>query len=381
MAEAALHGVLRLVGPSLVKRAADASFKVRDQMSALREDGELHVFLAGTGSPLPDPTRANVCTVVMGGGNMLIFDVGPGSYAKCMEMCLPVSKCNAIFLTHYHSDHIGELGQFLTMSWAGTGGGRKHKLPVYGPPGVEEVVAGFALAYKEDSKYREDHHGTEHMPRSGSGGVAHTIARPGGNNDSTVRVKVYENNGLVVEAFNVDHKPVDPAFGYRITYKGRTVTLSGDTCQCASLTENSIKSDLFVCETVCCNILDNMKVSLINNNDKRTAKNLEDIKDYHCEIQHCVDTAVAAQVDTMVLSHMAPSPQDSWIFKQYMLAGLDMSGFRGKLIVGEDGMGFHLPPAPSRAINETHYINKRRGPPPALLLALLVALVAVLLVR
>jgi ribonuclease Z len=40
---------------------------------------------------------------------------------------------------------------------------------------------------------------------------------------------VYEHNGVTVSAFEVDHYPTQPAFGYRIDYAGRSVVLSGDT--------------------------------------------------------------------------------------------------------------------------------------------------------
>jgi ribonuclease Z len=40
---------------------------------------------------------------------------------------------------------------------------------------------------------------------------------------------VYEHQGVTVMAFEVDHAPLKPAFGYRIDYAGRSVVLSGDT--------------------------------------------------------------------------------------------------------------------------------------------------------
>jgi ribonuclease Z len=41
---------------------------------------------------------------------------------------------------------------------------------------------------------------------------------------------VYESNGLRVIAFEVDHgDAIKPAYGYRIEYDGRVVTVSGDT--------------------------------------------------------------------------------------------------------------------------------------------------------
>ncbi|CAF4694920.1 unnamed protein product, partial [Didymodactylos carnosus] len=50
-------------------------------------------------------------------------------------------------------------------------------------------------------------------------------------NDSKTRVLVYQNisSGLKVEAFRVDHHIANPAVGYRVTYKGKVVVISGDT--------------------------------------------------------------------------------------------------------------------------------------------------------
>jgi ribonuclease Z len=40
---------------------------------------------------------------------------------------------------------------------------------------------------------------------------------------------VFDEQGIKVTAFLVDHSPVTPAFGYRIDYRGHSVLLSGDT--------------------------------------------------------------------------------------------------------------------------------------------------------
>jgi ribonuclease Z len=40
---------------------------------------------------------------------------------------------------------------------------------------------------------------------------------------------VYSEHGVKVTAFLVDHGPVQPAFGYRVDFGGRSVALSGDT--------------------------------------------------------------------------------------------------------------------------------------------------------
>jgi hypothetical protein len=48
---------------------------------------------------------------------------------------------------------------------------------------------------------------------------------------------VFEQDGVKVTAFLVDHGPVKPAFGYRVDYRGHSVALSGDT----RISENLIR--------------------------------------------------------------------------------------------------------------------------------------------
>ena len=84
-------------------------------------DGSLHVVLCGTGSPLPDPDRAASCTAVLAGGHFFIIDAGPGSWENLQVWGLPIAKVSGVLLTHFHSDHIGELGEVMTQSWVASG--------------------------------------------------------------------------------------------------------------------------------------------------------------------------------------------------------------------------------------------------------------------
>ena len=54
---------------------------------------------------------------------------------------------------------------------------------------------------------------------------------------------IYDSGGIRVTAFEVDHRPVSPAFGYRIDYAGRSVVLSGDTRFSMNLTQFADRVD------------------------------------------------------------------------------------------------------------------------------------------
>ena len=61
---------------------------------------------------------------------------------------------------------------------------------------------------------------------------------------------VYENGGVKVTAFTVDHGVVKPALGYRIDFAGRSVVLSGDTRPSENLVKFAQGADVLVHEVI-----------------------------------------------------------------------------------------------------------------------------------
>ena len=59
---------------------------------------------------------------------------------------------------------------------------------------------------------------------------------------------VLDKGGLKITAFEVDHAPIRPAFGYRVDYGGRCVVLSGDTRVSQNLIRHAQGADLLVHE-------------------------------------------------------------------------------------------------------------------------------------
>jgi len=121
----------------------------------------LKVFLCGTSSPLPAPGRAQACVAVLAGESLFLVDAGAGSAQVATLGRLPLERLEAIFLTHFHSDHIAALPEFNLNSWVA---GRPGPLSVYGPRGVTQVVDGLDDAYSLDLRYRVAHHGEELLP-------------------------------------------------------------------------------------------------------------------------------------------------------------------------------------------------------------------------
>ena len=328
-----LLGGCEAVQEQLIRRGAERSF-VPDRLE-LADDGVLHVVLCGTGSPLPDPARAAACTAVLAAGRMFLVDVGPGSWENVQRWRLPRERLSGVLLTHFHSDHIGELGEATTQSWIG---GRQQPLEVIGPPGVEAVVEGFARAYAADLGYRTTHHGAEAMPPEGGRMVAKPAPLPPGQKD----VVVFDGDGLRITAFPVDHAPVEPAYGYRFDYKGRSVVISGDTKPTASIVEQARGADVLVHEALAAHIIRIGTDIAREKGNARLAKLSTDIIDYHTTPAQAAEEARQAGVRMLVYTHLVPGALPPVIGPAAFLRDVD-AGDGLEIVMGEDGMLINLP--------------------------------------
>jgi ribonuclease Z len=146
------------VQDQLVKRA------ITQQMSSVPDDlftdDALRVTLCGSAAPMPIKGRAAACVMVIAGGKFYIVDTGNRSTNNLGLWRIPSKRVGAVLLTHFHSDHIGDLGEFNMMTWAQ---GRDVPLTVFGPEGVAQVVEGFSQAYALDSLYRTEHHKAKYL--------------------------------------------------------------------------------------------------------------------------------------------------------------------------------------------------------------------------
>jgi ribonuclease Z len=304
----------------------------------------LHLALCGTGSPFPDPSRAGPCSAIIAGDRLFIVDTGEGSARNLGYMGIPAAKIEAIFLTHFHSDHIDGLGPFMLQRWGV--GTFQTPTPVYGPTGVDKVVDGFRAAYVLDFGYRVAHHSEKIMPPGGSGGKGMPFALPPvGQGDEVV---VLNDKGLKVTAFRVDHAPIDPAVGYRFDYKGRSVVISGDTKKTPSVQAVAKGADILVHEALQPALVKILETEFADHNLNNMSQVMRDILNYHTTPEEAATQAAAAGAKQLVLNHIVPPMPVRFAYPAFLG---DAAKFYDKPItVGEDGMLFSLP-ANSTAID------------------------------
>ncbi|MBY9003179.1 MAG: MBL fold metallo-hydrolase [Candidatus Lokiarchaeota archaeon] len=303
-------------------------------MSKYLKGDKMHLFLFGSGGPFNNNKRVASCIGVIVAGEFILIDVGPGSYRNVDVMRLPVSYLSAIFLTHFHSDHIGDLGEANIMSWAN---GRTKALEIYGPEGVDKVVNGFIMAYELDSGYRIAHHGKDTIiPEAGT-----PISKKITITDPNEAELFFNRNGLKVYAFTVDHSPVNPAVGYRFEYKGNVVVITGDTKMTGDLAKYCNDADILFCEAISFDMINAMITGTAKLPD-RMVKILKDIQDYHMSPVIAAGVAQEANVKKLVYVHVTPPLLNVTIEEKYLQGVSDV--FDGEVVLGQDNMTFKLKP-------------------------------------
>ena len=199
----------------------------------------LKVTLLGTGRPDPIIDRFGPATLVEAGNHTLLFDCGRGASQRLWQLKTPLSKINALFLTHLHSDHTVGIPDLWLTGWLPTPYGRRVvPLQVLGPEGTRSMMSSLKQAYSWDIRVRHDGEG---IPSSGIEVDARDITQG----------VVYERDGLKVTAFEVDHGGIlRPAFGYRIEYGGKSVVISGDTRPNENLVRFATNADVIIHEVI-----------------------------------------------------------------------------------------------------------------------------------
>lgn len=320
------------IGAQLFANAVETAVN-RDVIADLPEG--MHLALCGTGSPLPDPSRAGPCSAVIVDGKLFIVDIGGGAVRRLGEMGLSPGRIEALLLTHFHSDHIDGMGELLLQRWAG--GGHDAPLPVIAPEGLAAIVDGINAAYAADASYRVAHHGEDTMPPSGIGGIAQPFALP---TDDAERI-VYDQYGLKITAFAVNHEPVVPAVGYRFDYKGRSIVFSGDTTRNAAVERACNGCDILVHEVLNAEMVSLTEAAMKKAKRPRLEKIMADIPDYHATPAEVAESAKAAKAKMLVFSHIVPAVPIG-LLEPYYLKDVT-ADFRGKIVMGKDGMLFILP--------------------------------------
>jgi ribonuclease Z len=199
---------------------------------------DFRVTLLGTGVPIPSPDRFGPCTLVEAGDRKFLVDAGRGATIRLYQLKIPIGRIDVQLLTHYHSDHVSCVADVWLTGWLESHfGTRKTPYRVIGPTGAKRLMENLERAYADDIKIRV---ADEKLPLSGIAIDVSEYDRDG---------LIYDQNGVKVIAFEVDHGDViKPCYGYRFEYGGRVAVLSSDTRYNQNVIKHGAGADLLVHE-------------------------------------------------------------------------------------------------------------------------------------
>lgn len=262
-------------------------------------DSVLEAWLIGTGSPIITPDRYGACTALKVDQQLILVDTGNGCTYRLAQLGFDLHDITHIFFTHHHLDHNADLGFLLVGAWATAPGDESWSAPlIVGPQGTLDYVNRVLAAQEQDIRAR----------------IAH------GYDPDRLSAQVLEvGDGMTVSgsgwtsiAIEVDHRPVEHAFGYRFETSKTSIVVSGDTRPCDNLLSRARGADILVHEALYPGY---------------------GIPEYHTSSRDVGQVATRAGVQKLVLTHLIPGHlrDDVW------LRDVEPT-FAGEVVVGRDLM-------------------------------------------
>ncbi|QNE23075.1 MBL fold metallo-hydrolase [Kribbella qitaiheensis] len=177
--------------------------------------------ILGTAAPYPLPDRPCSGYLLQGGGARVWVDAGPGSLAELLRHT-SLDRLDAVWLSHLHLDHIGDLlNAYYALSY-GHLPSRAVPLPVYAPAALATRLAGFFE--QPDADFVSD--------------VLDLQSLSDGHK--------LQLRGLTLTSRLVEHGI--EAYGLRAQAEGASLAYSGDCTPCTALDELAADVDLLLCE-------------------------------------------------------------------------------------------------------------------------------------
>jgi ribonuclease Z len=203
-------------------------------------EGDIRVVCAGSGMPAARRGQAASCFLIeCGNGDKFLFDLGTGSMANIAALMIPYDSLDKVFLSHLHTDHMGDLPTLWAGGWTA---GRTGKLRVWGPSGATPEM-GTKYAMENMLKFCNwDYVTRAYKINSLPGQIEANEFDYRGINQV-----VYQEKGVTIRSFPAVHIGDGPV-SYSLEYGGKKVVFGGDTVPNKWFLEYAREADLSIHE-------------------------------------------------------------------------------------------------------------------------------------
>lgn len=310
------------------------------------------VLLGTAGAPLPVAGRAGISSALIVDDRVFVIDCGRGSPSAFVNAGLEFTGLEAVFITHLHADHVGDLPGMLLYPW-GVRTGHGVPLPpvrVYGPgsprwlpagdadfrrettiapdapvPGTTDLVRHILAGYAFDLNVMPL---DAHMPDAGQLVRAVDIEFPAKTDGARhVPLVVFEDAVLRVSVTAVTHGRVRPAFAYRFDTADGSVVFSGDTSLNEDLIALAEGADILVHCVADLAYLERHGF---------TGAALDRMAALHTDVNEVGTVAERARVHELILNHYVPAEADAITEAEWEERAARR--FSGKTTAGTDGL-------------------------------------------
>jgi ribonuclease BN (tRNA processing enzyme) len=103
--------------------------------------------ILGSGTLLPDAVHGSPAHWIEEEGHRILVDCGAGTLRTLARLGLPWKRITHLLLTHFHTDHVGDLAPLLFALKHGASRERTMPLTVLGPRGLVRHLNGLAEAH------------------------------------------------------------------------------------------------------------------------------------------------------------------------------------------------------------------------------------------